>query len=130
MSTPKKLRYRSDKSEDSDENFESNEEDDKFEPAIATSSGRLVRPSLGNASKTGINNEINNKESNDVNVQVPMKRLKNHESDKVCAPDFSKIVRYLTAVQQTHDNSINLLNEEEVKVFLSIFLGKDKTFKS
>uniref|UniRef100_A0A915LN94 Uncharacterized protein n=1 Tax=Meloidogyne javanica TaxID=6303 RepID=A0A915LN94_MELJA len=42
----------------------------------------LVRPSLGNASKTGINNEINNKEGNDVNVQVPMKRLKNHESDK------------------------------------------------
>nr|CAD2144353.1 unnamed protein product [Meloidogyne enterolobii] len=115
MSTPKKLRYRSDKSDDSDDYFESNEEDDKFEPAIATSSGRLVRPSLGNASKTGINNEINNKEGNDVNVQVPMKRLKNHESDKACAPDFSKIVRYLTAVQQTHNNSLNLLNEEEVK---------------
>jgi len=37
---------------------------------------------LGNTSKTGINNEINNKEGNDVNVQVPMKRLKNHDSDK------------------------------------------------
>jgi len=31
MSTPKKLRYTSDKSDDSDDYFESNEEDDKFE---------------------------------------------------------------------------------------------------
>uniref|UniRef100_A0A1I8BY64 WD_REPEATS_REGION domain-containing protein n=1 Tax=Meloidogyne hapla TaxID=6305 RepID=A0A1I8BY64_MELHA len=120
MPKSKKLRYTSDKSDDSDYQFESNEEDDKSsQPIVATSSGRLVRPSLSNTSKTGKNDETNNKEDNDISVQVPMQRIKNHDIERTCAPDFSKIVRYLTSVKQTRDNSINLLNEEELKAMKS-----------
>ncbi|KAF7638458.1 hypothetical protein Mgra_00002135 [Meloidogyne graminicola] len=106
MSKAKKVRNTKEKSDDSDYQLgidEFTDEDDEL-IQINTSNGRI--------SKTGKNDE-NSKDDVDISVQVPM---------KPCAPNISKVYRYLEAIKQTQNNSIHFLNEEEIKVVFNYYL--------
>lgn len=77
MSKAKKVRNTKEKSDDSDYQLgidEFTDEDDEL-IQINTSTGRI--------SKTGKNDETS-KDDVDISVQVPMKRIRNHEIDKCC----------------------------------------------